>query len=97
LNTGSLEKGKDADIVLIDLTRPNLIPSRLDNIVENLIWAADGSEVKTVVANGKVVKLDYRFTLLDFETIVKDVQLLSEMLTDYMMAAKKITGTGAHK
>jgi 5-methylthioadenosine/S-adenosylhomocysteine deaminase len=97
LNTGSLEKGKDADMVLIDLARPNLIPSRLDNIVENLIWASDGSEIKTVVANGKVVKLDYRFTLLDFETIVKDVQLLSEMLTDYMKTAKKITGTGARK
>jgi len=97
LNTGSLEKGKDADMVLIDLTRPNMIPSRLDNIVENLIWASDGSEVKTVVANGKVLKLDYKFTLLDFETIVKEVQLLSEMLTDHMVAAKKITGTGAHK
>ncbi|MEX1330385.1 MAG: amidohydrolase family protein [Desulfobacterales bacterium] len=97
LNTGSLEKGKDADMVMIDLTRPNLIPSRLDNIVENLIWASDGSEVKTVVANGKVLKLDYRFTLLDFDTITSDVQLLSEMLTDYMKTAEKITGTGARK
>ena len=97
LNTGSLEKGKDADMVMIDLTRPNLIPSRLDNIVENLIWASDGSEVKTVVANGKIVKLNYRFTLLDYETIVGDVQLLSEMLKDYMKTAKKITGTGARR
>jgi 5-methylthioadenosine/S-adenosylhomocysteine deaminase len=97
LNTGSLESGKDADMVLIDLTRPNLIPSRLDNVVENLIWASDGSEVKTVVANGKVLKLDYRFTLLDFETIIKEVQLLSEMLIDYVTTARKITGTGAHK
>ena len=95
LNTGSLEKGKDADMVMIDVTCPNLIPSRLDNIVENLIWASDGSEVKTVVANGKVVKLDYRFTLLDYDTIIGDVQLLSEMLTEYMKTAKKITGTGA--
>ncbi len=97
LNTGSLESGKDADMVLIDLTRPNLIPSRLDNVVENLIWASDGSEVKTVIANGRVVKFDYRFTLLDFETIVREVQLLSEMLADYMITAKKITGTGAQK
>ena len=97
LNTGSLESGKDADMVLIDLNRPNLIPSRLDNVVENLIWASDGSEIKTVIANGEVLKLDYRFTLLDFETIVKEVQLLSEMLADYMITAKKIIGTGAHK
>ena len=84
-------------MVMIDLTRPNLIPTRLDNVVENLIWASDGSEVKTVIANGKVLKLDYQYTLLDFETIVKEVQLLSEMLADYMITAKKITGTGAHK
>ena len=97
LDTGSLEEGKDADMVMIDLTRPNLIPSRLDNIVENLIWASDGSEVRTVIANGKVLKLDYRFTLLDYETIIGEVQLLSEMLTDYMQTAKKITGTGARR
>ncbi len=97
MNTGSLEKGKDADMVLIDLTRPNLIPSRLDNVIENLIWASDGSEVKTVIANGRIVKLDYQFTVLDFETIVEEVQLLSEMLADYITTAEKITGTGAHK
>jgi 5-methylthioadenosine/S-adenosylhomocysteine deaminase len=90
-----LEKGKDADMVLVDLTRPNLIPSRLENIVENLIWASDGSEVKTVVANGKILKLDSRITLLDYDTIIGDVQFLSEMLTDYMKTARKITGTGA--
>jgi hypothetical protein len=54
LNAGSLEEGKDADMVMIDLTRPNLIPSRMDNIVENLIWASDGSEVKTVVAKDNI-------------------------------------------
>jgi 5-methylthioadenosine/S-adenosylhomocysteine deaminase len=97
LNTGSLESGKDADMVLIDLTRPNLIPSRLDNIVENLIWATDGSEVKTVIGNGKILKLDYTFTILDVETILNDVQVLSEMLADYMITAEKITGTGAHR
>ena len=84
-------------MVLVDLARPNLIPSRLDNIVENLIWASDGSEVKTVIANGKVLKLDYRFALLHYETIIGDVQLLSKTLTNYMKTAKKITGTGARK
>jgi len=41
--------------------------------------------------------LIYRFTSLDFETITSEVQLLSEMLRDYMKTAKKITGTGAQK
>ena len=36
------------------------------------------------------------FTELDFETIINEVQLLSEMLVDYMTTAAKITGTGAN-
>ena len=35
-------------MVLVDLIRPDLIPSRLDNIVENLIWASEGSEAAAV-------------------------------------------------
>ncbi|HDL64927.1 MAG TPA: hypothetical protein ENH12_06015, partial [Proteobacteria bacterium] len=46
LNAGSLSAGKDADLILIDLRRPNLTPTRIDNVVENLIWASDGSEVR---------------------------------------------------
>ncbi|GAI89002.1 unnamed protein product, partial [marine sediment metagenome] len=42
LNTGRLSAGRDADLILIDLRRPNLTPTRIDNVVENLIWAADG-------------------------------------------------------
>lgn len=97
LNCGALEKGKDADIILIDLSRPNLIPTRQDNVIENLIWAADGSEVKTVIANGKILKLDYEFRTLNYDVIIKEVQQLSEMLIDYMKIAPKIKGTGAHK
>ena len=47
-NCGSLEPGKDADIIVIDLRRPNLTPGKLSNFVENLIWASDGSEVRYV-------------------------------------------------
>jgi hypothetical protein len=44
----SLGKVKDANMVLVDLIRPDLIPLRLDNIVENLIWASEGSEAAAV-------------------------------------------------
>lgn len=97
LNTGSLEIGKDADLILIDLNRPNLIPIRKDNLLQNLIWASDGSEVKTVMANGKIVRYDYQFYGLEYETIIKNVQKLSELLVDYIKKGKKIKGTGAHK
>ena len=58
LNQGELAPGRQADWILVDLARPNLVPTRLDNVTENLLWAADGSEVDTVVASGRLLKLD---------------------------------------
>jgi 5-methylthioadenosine/S-adenosylhomocysteine deaminase len=54
IQAGSLEPGWAADMVHIDLDRPNLTPTRVHNLVENLIWASDGSEVDLVVAGGEV-------------------------------------------
>lgn len=97
LNTGSLEAGKDADLILIDLTRPNLTPTRVDNVMENLIWASDGSEVRWVIANGKILKDDYRFLTLDEEEIKSDVQKLSELLIEYRKTHREIKATGARR
>ncbi len=95
LNAGSLEEGKDADLILVDLSRPNLTPTRVDNVVENLIWASDGSEVRWVIAGGKVLKDDYRFATLDEEEIKSDVQRLSEMMVEYRKDRPEIKATGA--
>ncbi len=97
MNTGSIEDGKDADIILIDLTRPNMTPTRADNVIENIIWAADGSEVSTVIANGVILKDNYEFKTLNAQKIKAETLLLSEMLIDYRKTANEIKGTGAHK
>lgn len=97
INAGSLEPGKDADIILIDLRKPNLTPSKITNVVENLIWASDGSEVRYVIAGGKMLKDDYRFVTLDEKTILEDVQKLSEMLDDYKKEVGSLKGTGANQ
>ena len=55
---GSLEVGKQADIILVDLTAPNLTPvleAPIRNIVPNLVYAATGREVKTVLVAGRVL------------------------------------------
>lgn len=94
-NAGSLEVGKDADCVILDLTRPNLVPTRLDNVVENIIWAADGSEAQYVIANGKVVKDDHRITGLDVDSILGNVQALSEKFAEYAATTEVTLETGA--
>jgi 5-methylthioadenosine/S-adenosylhomocysteine deaminase len=100
LNQGELAPGRQADWLLLDLARPNLVPTRLDNLTENLLWAADGSEVDTVVARGRLVKHDG--AVLPFldgtrpEQIMAQVQALSEWHAEYRRTAPELRGTGAH-
>jgi len=94
LNTGSLEPSKDADLILIDLDRPNLTPTRADNVMENLVWASDGSEVRWVIANGKVLKDDYKFTQLNDKKIKEDVYLLSQLLIEHKKSYREVRETG---
>lgn len=94
-NNGSLEAGKDADFIILDLRRPNLVPTRVDNVVENIIWAADGSEVQYVVSLGKIMKQDHKIIGLDADIILKEVQCLSEMFMEYAEKTTVVLETGA--
>ena len=101
LPQGELRPGLSADWVVLDLTRPNLCPTRLDNVMENIIWAADGGEVSTVVARGRTLKHDGR--VLPFadgstpEVTMAAVQELSERFARWRETAPELRGTGAHQ
>jgi 5-methylthioadenosine/S-adenosylhomocysteine deaminase len=101
MNQGELSPGRQADWILLDLDRPNMVPTRLDNVMENLVWAADGSEVDTVVARGRVLKENGH--ILPFadgarpEDVMASAQKLSELFAEYMKTAPELTGTGAHR
>ena len=50
---GTLQEGNFADMVLIDLSAPNMRP--LSDIRKNLVYSADTSDVLMTVAGGKIV------------------------------------------
>ncbi len=50
---GSLEAGKDADVVVFDATRPEWLP--LHDVVNQLVYSADGGSVELVLVGGEVV------------------------------------------
>lgn len=52
-NIGSVEKGKMADIILVDFQQPHLLPAY--NILSNMVYSARGSDVETVIINGQIV------------------------------------------
>lgn len=65
---GSLEVGKEADVILVNLTTPNLSPiirAPIRNIVPNLVYAATGHEVSTVIVAGRLLMEDRRVLSVD--------------------------------
>ena len=63
----SLAAGNKADMVVIDMNRPNMQP--VNNIQKNLVFAGTRDNVKMTVCDGVVVYEDGRFPTLDAERI----------------------------
>lgn len=75
---GSIEKGKQADIILIDLNLPHLLP--LYNAYSHLVFAMNGSEVNTVIVNGKILMQDRELKTIDEEAVLYEVRKKSQTL-----------------
>jgi 5-methylthioadenosine/S-adenosylhomocysteine deaminase len=74
---GSLEVGKQADLILVNLQAPNLSPvltSPIRNIVPNLVYAATGHEVTTVMVGGRILLRDGQVMTVDEAAIRADAQ-----------------------
>ena len=70
---GSLEEGKTADLIMIDLKKPHLTP--LHDPVSHLVYAARGTDVCTTIVNGKPLMLDNEFLTIDMqETLARAEQ-----------------------
>lgn len=73
---GSLEIGKQADLVLHDTNRPEWRP--LHNVANQLVWSADGRGVHTVFIGGKRVVEDYRCTTIDEDDLLRRAQIAGD-------------------
>jgi 5-methylthioadenosine/S-adenosylhomocysteine deaminase len=60
---GSLEPGKLADVIVIDLDRFHLTP--LYDEVSHLVYSARGSDVRDVIVNGRIIVREGRIITVD--------------------------------
>ena len=70
--TGSIEVGKRADLVILDPSSPALTPSF--DPVSTAVYAAARGDVRWVVADGRVVVDDRRLTTIDVEEAIAAVR-----------------------
>src|SRR5262249_47183481 len=52
---GSLEVGKKADVILLDVTTPWCRPMRKENLISNIVFNANGSDVTDVFVDGRAI------------------------------------------
>lgn len=73
---GMVKLGMDADLILLDFTRPHLIPCH--DVLSQLAYACSGHDVCMTMVRGKILYANGQFTGIDMNAVVKE-------LTDYVM------------
>jgi 5-methylthioadenosine/S-adenosylhomocysteine deaminase len=86
---GSIEVGKRADLVLVDLDKPHLQP--LHDLVRTLVYCANGADVETVIIDGKMVYERGQIKTVNEEKVI---QRTKEVTQNAMLRAKGAPSAG---
>ncbi|MCR2044659.1 amidohydrolase [Anaerosalibacter massiliensis] len=69
---GSIEVGKKADLILIDMEKPHLYPKH--NVVSAIAYSCQASDVDTVIVNGKIIMEGYEIRTIDVEKVMYNAE-----------------------
>lgn len=75
---GTIEVGKKADLVLLDMKSSHLTPFR--HPISHLVYAANGADVDTVICNGDILMQKKELKVLDEVEVIKLAEESAEEL-----------------
>jgi len=78
---GSLEQGKNADLIIINLDKPHLVP--LYNPCSHLVYAASGADVTTTIINGKIIMKDRKILTVDEQEVMREVKNIAKKVKEW--------------
>ena len=73
---GSLEIGKQADIIIVDRKKASMVPLAKDPIA-TLVYNANGNDVSFVMVAGEILVQDYELVSANEKEILEDGQAVS--------------------
>ena len=76
--TGSIKVGMKADLVIINRKAPHFYPR--NNITANLVYAAQASDVETVLVDGQILMDKGDFKTIDTEEVLYHINKISKRL-----------------
>ncbi len=75
---GSIERGKRADLIIVDRDRPHLVPG--PDPYSTLVYAARGTDVRATIVDGDVLVRDFAPTRMDPAEVGRDARLAARDL-----------------
>jgi 5-methylthioadenosine/S-adenosylhomocysteine deaminase len=75
---GSLEPGKKADLITIDLNQPHLVP--LYEPCSHLVYTARGADVRDVIIDGRIVMRNREVLTIDCERAMAEVRRIARSI-----------------
>lgn len=75
---GTIEPGKKADMIFIKTDKLHLCPE--NDVCANLVYSANGSDVESVMIDGKIIMQNRKMINLDEKEVIKQVKKIARRL-----------------
>jgi len=86
---GSLEVGKLADVIIVDLKNLDWVPVHSYNLLNNLVYSATGESVETVIVDGRILMENRKILTVNEERLTDWAQEAGEKLAAHAYWLKK--------
>ena len=90
--TGSLESGKRADVVVVNLTGLHNTPRfhrEADTVYSQLVYACKSSDVRDVWCNGRALMRDRAVLTVEVETVMQQAQEIADRIDAFLLAREE--------
>ena len=77
-DSGLVREGFKADLIVVDVTGPNMVP--VHNMLNNLIYSADGKDVVLTMCDGNVLYRDGIYMTMDIERVKAEAQAATDKI-----------------
>jgi 5-methylthioadenosine/S-adenosylhomocysteine deaminase len=84
--TGSLEAGKKADLLILDMATANFTP--LNDIRNHLVYCENGTSIEKVIVNGEIVVEDGKLTKVDEKALLAELRAAMPEFQDYTLGVE---------
>lgn len=75
-DTGVIKVGYKADLVVMDINKPNMLP--IHNLLNNIVYSACGGDVVMTIVDGEILYENGDFSRIDFEKLSYDADRITK-------------------